>query len=119
LRVDRSIQTDARAKPVRPDDGTVSGASAGPSCSAARIRRLSLPRPRTGAALALTALVGVSTLVRLWGALRVPSPWFTPDEIVYGELGRSLYERGSLSILGHSTPFFSLVYPALVGPFLS
>jgi hypothetical protein len=27
LRVDRSVQTDARAKPVRPDDGTASGAS--------------------------------------------------------------------------------------------
>jgi Dolichyl-phosphate-mannose-protein mannosyltransferase len=85
----------------------------------ARIRRLSLPRPRTGAALALTALVGVSTLLRLWGALRVPSPWFTPDEMVYSELGRSLWESGSLTILGHTTPFFSLVYPALVGPFLS
>ncbi|HYZ78630.1 MAG TPA: glycosyltransferase family 39 protein [Gaiellaceae bacterium] len=90
-----------------------------PQLSSERIRRLSLPRPRTGAALALTALVGVSTLLRLWGALRVPSPWFTPDEMVYGELGRSLWESGGLTILGHTTPFFSLVYPALVGPFLS
>jgi dolichyl-phosphate-mannose-protein mannosyltransferase len=49
----------------------------------------------------------------------VPSPWFTPDEIVYGELGRSLYETGGLRILGHATPFFSFVYPAFVGPFLS
>ena len=39
--------------------------------------------------------------------------------MVYGELGRSLWEHGSLSILGHTTPFFSLVYPAFVGPFLS
>jgi Dolichyl-phosphate-mannose-protein mannosyltransferase len=57
--------------------------------------------------------------VRLWAALRVPSPWFTPDEMVYGELGRSLYATGHLDILGHSTPFFSFVYPALVGPFLN
>jgi len=49
----------------------------------------------------------------------VPSPWFTPDEMVYGELGRSLYATGHLDILGHATPFFSLVYPALVGPFLN
>jgi Dolichyl-phosphate-mannose-protein mannosyltransferase len=49
----------------------------------------------------------------------VPSPWFTPDEMVYGELGRSLYSSGRLEILGHSTPFFSFVYPALVGPLLS
>jgi Dolichyl-phosphate-mannose-protein mannosyltransferase len=57
--------------------------------------------------------------VRLWAALRVPSPWFTPDEMVYGELGRSLYATGRLDILGHTTPFFSFVYPALVGPFLN
>ena len=56
--------------------------------------------------------------MRLWAALRVPSPWFTPDEMVYGELGRSLYSTGRLDILGHATPFFSFVYPALVGPFL-
>ncbi|TML63175.1 MAG: hypothetical protein E6G22_06815, partial [Actinobacteria bacterium] len=49
----------------------------------------------------------------------MPSPWFTPDEMVYGELGRSLYATGHLDILGHATPFFSLVYPALVGPFLN
>jgi Dolichyl-phosphate-mannose-protein mannosyltransferase len=91
----------------------------GPLTPSERIRRLSLPRPRTGAALALTALVGVSTLLRLWAALRVPSPWFTPDEMVYGELGRSLYATGHLDILGHATPFFSFVYPALVGPFLN
>jgi hypothetical protein len=51
--------------------------------------------------------------------MRVPSPWFTPDEMVYGELGRSLYATGHLDILGHATPFFSFVYPALVGPFLN
>jgi len=48
----------------------------------------------------------------------VPSPWFVPDEVVYGMLGRSFYETGRLDILGHATPFFSLVYPALVGPLL-
>jgi hypothetical protein len=26
MRIDRSLQTDARAKPTRPDDGTASGA---------------------------------------------------------------------------------------------
>jgi Dolichyl-phosphate-mannose-protein mannosyltransferase len=39
--------------------------------------------------------------------------------MVYGELGRSLYATGRLDILGHATPFFSFVYPALVGPFLN
>jgi dolichyl-phosphate-mannose-protein mannosyltransferase len=63
--------------------------------------------------------VGVSTVIRLWAGLRVPSPWFVPDEIVYTELGRGLYETGKLQVLGHPTPFFSFVYPAFVGPFLS
>ena len=49
----------------------------------------------------------------------MPTPWFTPDEMVYGELGRSLWSSGRLDILGHTTPFFSLVYPALVGPLLN
>src|ERR671928_1602207 len=39
--------------------------------------------------------------------------------MVYGELGRSLYSTGRLDILGHTAPFFSFVYPALVGPFLN
>ena len=38
--------------------------------------------------------------------------------MVYGELGRSLWSTGRLDVLGHTTPFFSFVYPALVGPLL-
>jgi hypothetical protein len=64
---------------------------------------------------ALAALVVGSTLVRWWAARGIPSPWFTPDEQIYGELGKSLYRDGSLQILGGPTPFYSLVYPALVG----
>jgi hypothetical protein len=45
----------------------------------------------------------------------VPSPWITPDEMIYSALGRSLYEHGTLAILGGPTPFYSLVYPAFVG----
>ncbi len=35
--------------------------------------------------------------------------------MVYGLLGRGLYEHGSLTILGGSTPFYSLLTPVLVG----
>lgn len=65
--------------------------------------------------LALGALVLVSTAFRAWAAVSVPVPWITPDETVYGLLGRSLYRHGSLEILGGPTPFYSLLVPALVG----
>jgi hypothetical protein len=64
---------------------------------------------------ALCALVLVSSALRLWAALDVPSPWFVPDEMVYGELGKTLYREGHLDILGGPTAFYSLIYPAFVG----
>jgi Dolichyl-phosphate-mannose-protein mannosyltransferase len=63
----------------------------------------------------LAALVAVSTAVRIWGASLVPAPWYTPDEMIYGMLGRSLWSSGRLEIFGGPTPFYSLVYPAFVG----
>lgn len=67
------------------------------------------------AAAVLAGLVLVSTGLRFWAGLAVPGPWFTPDEIVYGELGRSLYGLGRFEILGATPDFYGLVYPALVG----
>ena len=63
----------------------------------------------------LAGLVAVSTLVRSWAGLRVPSPWIAADEMIYAELGRSLWESGALEILGQDAPFYSLVHPALIG----
>lgn len=64
---------------------------------------------------ALGALVALSTVVRAWAGLRVPSPWIAGDEMIYAELGRSLWESGSLGILGRDAPFYSLLHPALIG----
>jgi hypothetical protein len=64
---------------------------------------------------ALAALVLISTAFRAWAAVEVPVPWITPDETVYGMLGRSLYLDGSLTILGGPTPFYSLLTPVLTG----
>jgi dolichyl-phosphate-mannose-protein mannosyltransferase len=72
-------------------------------------------RPALTSWLVLAGLVALSTGLRSWAALRVPSPWFTPDEQTYGELGKSLYRDGNLQILGSPTAFYSLLYPALVG----
>ena len=63
---------------------------------------------------ALAALVLLSTIVRAWAGLRVPTPWIAADEMIYAELGRSLWETGHLDILGQSAPFYSLVHPALM-----
>ena len=67
------------------------------------------------AGIALAALVGLSTTLRWWAAERIPTPWIAPDEMLYGLLGRSLWEDGNLDLLGEPTRFFSLVTPALVG----
>lgn len=63
----------------------------------------------------LAALVAVSTIVRALAGLRVPTPWIAADEMIYAELGRSLWETGRLEILGQDTAFYSLLHPALIG----
>ena len=63
----------------------------------------------------LAALVALSTVVRSWAGLAVPSPWIAADEMIYAELGRSLWESGSLEIIGRDAAFYSLVHPALIG----
>jgi hypothetical protein len=67
------------------------------------------------AGIALAALVGLSTTLRWWAAEQIPTPWIAPDELLYGLLGRSLWEHGNLHLLGQPTRFFSLVSPALAG----
>ena len=64
----------------------------------------------------LAGLVAVSTALRSFAGLRVPTPWIAPDEMVYGLLGRGLYHAGHLAILGGSTPFYSAVVPLLAWP---
>ena len=64
---------------------------------------------------ALAALVLFSAGLRAWAAVDVPAPWIAPDEMVYGLLGRGLYEHGSLDILGGPTPFYSFLTPLFVG----
>ena len=63
----------------------------------------------------LATLVAVSTIARALAGLRVPTPWIAADEMVYAELGRSLWETGRLDILGQDAAFYSLVHPALIG----
>jgi hypothetical protein len=74
------------------------------------------PRPRRPwPVLALGALIALSSGLRAWGGLAIPSPWYTPDEQIYSALGRSLYSHGRFEILGETPDFFGIVYPALIG----
>jgi hypothetical protein len=67
------------------------------------------------AVVVLGCLVGLSALLRFVAGLAVPSPWYMPDEVIYGELGRSLFREGRFEILGGTPDFYGVVYPALVG----
>lgn len=63
----------------------------------------------------LGALVLGSTIVRFAAARGIHTPWIMPDEVIYGELGKSLYHSGRFEVLGEHIGFFGLVFPALVG----
>jgi Dolichyl-phosphate-mannose-protein mannosyltransferase len=67
----------------------------------------------------LAGLVALSTLVRFWAGNTIQSPWIMPDEAIYAELGESFYREGRFEVLGQPADFLSLVYPALIGPFLA
>ncbi len=70
-------------------------------------------------ALLLTLLVLASTVVRFAAAQRFTVPWIAPDEMLYGLLGESLWDDGTLSIRGADVPYFSLLTPALIGAVLT
>ena len=67
----------------------------------------------------LAGLVFGSTLVRFAAARGVHTPWIMPDEVIYAELGESLYASGRFEVLHEHIGFFGLVFPALVGGPLS
>lgn len=70
---------------------------------------------RRGWWLALVALVVVSAAARFAAARSFTVPWIAPDEMLYSLIGRSLWEHGTLTIGGAATPYYSLLYPALIG----
>ena len=67
----------------------------------------------------LGVLVLGSTIVRFAAARGIHTPWIMPDEVIYAELGESLYGSGRFEVLHEHIGFFGLVFPALVGGPLS
>jgi hypothetical protein len=78
-------------------------------------RRFAAAGVLTRSALALAGLVALSAALRIWLGHGVPTPWISPDEMIYGLLGRTLYRSGRLAIENAHSDFYSLVYPALIG----
>src|SRR5213592_2482526 len=80
------------------------------------------PSDRPFASVAARAWIAVGTLIavsiggRVWLGRGVPTPWISPDEVIYALLGRTLYSDGRLAILNAHSDFYSLVYPVLIGP---
>jgi hypothetical protein len=78
---------------------------------------LAPPRPRriSRAALAVVGLVVLSTAARFVAAQEFSTPWIAPDEMVYGMLGEGLWSHGTLTLRSFSSPYYSLLTPALIG----
>jgi len=88
--------------------GAVTGSETA-TAPAPRGRRLSR------AALAVGALVVLSTAARFAAAQAFTTPWIAPDEMVYGMLGEGLWSHGTLTLRSLPSPYYSLLTPALIG----
>lgn len=65
--------------------------------------------------LALALLVVGSAVARFAAAQTFTAPWIAPDEMLYALIGRSLWLHGTLTVRDAPTPYYSLLYPALIG----
>jgi hypothetical protein len=81
-----------------------------------RVVGLPLVLPRLGAAAALTALIGVSAVVRSVASWHKATPAYLPDEYLYAELARSLTETGRPLVRGADAGFPALLQPVLTAP---
>jgi len=78
-------------------------------------RRLAMAH-RTTPVLALGLIVGAGALVHALLALRSPSPWIVPDELIYSELAKSIAAGHLPAVRGVTTFGYGLVYPIVVAP---
>lgn len=65
--------------------------------------------------VAVGGIVLLSAAARFVVARTFDVPWIAPDEMIYGLVGQSLWETGTLSVRGVPVPYYSLLTPALVG----
>jgi hypothetical protein len=88
-----------------------------PAVTGSETATLVTPRRRrlSHAALAVVGLVVLSTAARFAAAQAFSTPWIAPDEMVYGMLGEGLWSHGTLTLRSLSSPYYSLLTPALIG----
>ena len=67
-------------------------------------------------AFCLAVVVTLSTLLRGFFAVRVPSPSILPDELLYSELGRSVARGAAPAVRGVTALGWGEVYPTLIAP---
>jgi hypothetical protein len=70
---------------------------------------------RTGLALALPALVGVSTLLHYLAGRRLTGLWIMPDEAIYGQRALGVWRHFSLPVLHGAGAGYSVLYPIVAG----
>ena len=80
----------------------------------ARLRDLAASRA-AAAPVALVALIGLSVLVRSLLAQQIPVPFIFGDELLHGELARSVLEHGTFDVRGHGVTI-SFTYPLALAP---
>jgi hypothetical protein len=66
----------------------------------------------------LFGLVGlvVATIVQLWLASRIVTPWILIDELIYSDLARSLGDTGHFHVRGEPIPWSNFGYVVLIAP---
>jgi hypothetical protein len=64
----------------------------------------------------LTALVALSTAIRIALGRLIVAPWIMVDELVYSELAKSVADEGRLLVRGVPTTGYGVLYPALLAP---
>lgn len=71
---------------------------------------------RATAAVVLGGTVVLAATLHATLALRSPSPWILPDELIYSELAKSISDTGLPRIRGEMSFSYGIVYPMLLAP---
>ena len=70
---------------------------------------------RTAVALALPAVVGVSSLLHWLVGRRIDGLWIMPDEAIYAERGLAFWHHGPLPLLHGQGAGYGVLYPIMAG----
>jgi hypothetical protein len=90
-------------------------ATESPAVRASRLDRLTRDH---GLAVPLVLAGGFlfAFVVRLALARGIATPWIMIDELTYSELAKNFAERGDFLLRDQASPFYNLLYPALISP---